>query len=59
MPSSRPTECPACGHERLRRRGREESLFSTSDSREQWVCGLCNYAWTPPARGAGNPSGAG
>ena len=52
MTNTRPAECPACGHDRLRRRPIEESVFVASGSRpvEEWVCGLCRYEWSTPIR---------
>lgn len=52
MLTHRPTECPECGHDRLRRRDPEETLFtSPSDgSVEEWICGLCRYEWSVQVR---------
>lgn len=48
----RPTECPACGHERVVRRPHELHT-ETGKLRVKlmkWGCGLCGYQWSRPAR---------
>ena len=48
--SRRPTECPACGHERIARRNPSQLVGSGGPSRRvpvEWSCQLCSYSWTP------------
>jgi transposase-like protein len=46
----RPLECPACGHERIARRGAPGRMATGSLRIEttQWSCQLCAYSWTHP-----------
>jgi RNase P subunit RPR2 len=58
MATSRPLECPACGHERITRRPirrRVESVGMRADYTD-WSCELCAYAWKFPM---GSRHGAG
>lgn len=47
MPANRPVECPACGHEHLRRRSQVEPATESfwSKRADEWICGLCRYEW--------------
>jgi hypothetical protein len=56
MPADRrtrpPSECPACGHDRPRRRlaiPRALSVLEVS-LKEAWLCGLCGFEWAAPSR---------
>lgn len=50
MRDFQPVECPACGHERLRRHPRRLGASSRSQRpEEQWSCSLCAYTWTLPS----------
>lgn len=56
MPPTRPSECPACGHEGIRRSPpplRDRHAGAVRE--ETWVCRLCAYAWTRPAPPARPP----
>ena len=52
MTLQRPFECPACGHDRIMQRPHE--LHTESGQLRvrlsKWVCGLCRYQWSIPAR---------
>lgn len=50
MPPTRPSECPACGHEGIRRAAPPSQARVDRDTREEsWTCRLCAYIWTRPA----------
>ena len=49
--TTRPVECPACGHEGI---SRGSSRLEGRDSRgdvpaESWTCRLCAYTWSQSA----------
>ncbi|HEX6927118.1 MAG TPA: hypothetical protein VF167_16965 [Longimicrobiaceae bacterium] len=50
MPSIRPSECPACGHEGICRAARAATRADSSSRRdiraEVWTCRLCGYTWS-------------
>lgn len=56
MRPTRPSECPACGHDGIRRsppplQGRR----ARAEHEETWVCRLCAYTWTRVAPSARPP----
>lgn len=49
MGSSRPFECPTCGHEGIARAPDSELAGAKhDDSLERWTCRLCGYTWSRP-----------
>ena len=49
MAPTRPSECPACGHEGIRRAGPAlERISGGGVHTEAWNCRLCDYRWTRP-----------
>ena len=55
MATTRPAECPACGHEGITRASPPDDrvMRGTRGGPARWTCRLCAYSWTSPGPARG------